>query len=107
MLIVEKPLHGVSAKASAKVCTRSPSKYGIKLLATGRYLQHALSLLSELMSSLEAASRALQRPSVECILRSYCQGIHLALGDGILHFVDLDLTEALDLNKVTTSGGMH
>lgn len=33
--------------------------------------------------------------------------MYLAFSDGILDLVDLDLTEALDLQKIATSSRMH
>jgi len=37
----------------------SPSEHSVELLTAGRNLEHALSLLTELMGSLEAATRGL------------------------------------------------
>jgi hypothetical protein len=42
----------------------SPSENGIELLATSRDLEHTLSLLTKLMSSLEAATGGLRDASV-------------------------------------------
>lgn len=61
MLMVWKPLHSVSHIASDDtVNDHSPSEHRVELLASGRDLEHALALLTELMRSLEAAASRLQ-----------------------------------------------
>jgi hypothetical protein len=44
----------------------SPSEYSVKLLAASRDLEHALSLLTELMCRLEAAASRLGEALVMC-----------------------------------------
>jgi hypothetical protein len=85
----------------------SPSENGIELLTASRDLEHTLSLLTKLMSSLEAATGRLRDASVVLRVNRSVSGTHLAFDDGILHLVDLDLTEALDFQQIATRSRMH
>jgi hypothetical protein len=75
----------------------SPAENGVELFATGRYLEDTLSLLPELMCSLEAAASRLHDRSVRSE-GGWCGSmLYLTLDDCILDLVYLDLAEAFDL----------
>jgi hypothetical protein len=74
----------------------SPSEDSIKRLAASRDLYDALSLVTELMGSLEASSSRLHQWSVSISTVFSQYETYLALCNCILDLIDLDLTEALD-----------
>jgi hypothetical protein len=82
-----------------------PAKDSVELLTASRDLENALSLLSELMCSLEATSSGLRwsEMSIKCELIA----AYLTLRQRVLDFVDLDLAEPLDLQQVAASGCVY
>lgn len=82
-----------------------PAKDSVELLTASRDLENALSLLSELMCSLEATSSGLRWSvmSIKCELIA----AYLTLRQRVLDFVDLDLAEPLDLQQVAASGCVY
>jgi hypothetical protein len=82
----------------------SPSEDSIKRLTASRDFYDALSLVTELMGSLETSSSRLHEWSVSnSTAFSRCE-TYLALCNCILDLIDLDLTEALDFEQIATSG---
>jgi hypothetical protein len=61
-------MESVTAR-DVRAAKHSPSEHSVELLAAGRDLEHALSLLTKLMSSLEAAASRLGEASVMSCVR--------------------------------------